>query len=363
MNATTENKTETFEPVTFQDVREGDCVRFVTANNGFGSDGGDLWRTGTVTKVTTKTVTVEITGHNPLAEDVFRDGKSRKLGRTARLRQAGWHHRCVSKAVTGQPTTARTATDLPKGTRVKDAEGRMGTVNGVDVGRVTLPDHPNYGREYVGVDWDADEKCPWGDRSRPFVDELAIVTPADTDEAPFQPGERVVHADGRRFTFVGVNPEDSSRILVARPTDGRVVAWLLTDCRAESKAEMDDPLSAVDFGEPRCVHGFVERPADRGRAIKACAEKGSVVSVGVFSDEGCVYAVDCAVQASDEAARLNTEEEHPASDPLYRWAVMCTEHEEQPANGCEECATEGCGAVDADDLDACGECSDCTGRN
>ena len=30
--------------------------------------------------------------------------------------------------------------------------------------------------------------------------------------------------------------------------------------------------------------------------------------------------------------------------------------------GCEECAAEGCGAVDTDDLDACGECSDCNGR-
>lgn len=103
MTTMAETETETFEPVTFQDVHEGDRVRFVTANNGFGSDGGDLWRTGTVTKVTTKTVTVEITGPNPLAEDVFRGGKSRKLGRTARLRQADWHHRCVSKAVTEQP--------------------------------------------------------------------------------------------------------------------------------------------------------------------------------------------------------------------------------------------------------------------
>jgi hypothetical protein len=28
----------------------------------------------------------------------------------------------------------------------------------------------------------------------------------------------------------------------------------------------------------------------------------------------------------------------------------------------KERATEGCGAVDADDLDACGRCSDCTGN-
>ncbi|WFB09539.1 hypothetical protein LRS74_22675 [Streptomyces sp. LX-29] len=72
--------------------------------------------------------------------------------------------------------TPRTAADLPKGTRVMCAEGRMGTVNGGDIGRVTNTDHPNHGREYVGVWWDAVE----GDmgcnrRSRPFVDELTVV--------------------------------------------------------------------------------------------------------------------------------------------------------------------------------------------
>lgn len=99
----TENKAETYEGVDFSKVHEGDTVRFVTANNGFGSSGEDLWRTGTVTKVTEKTVTVEITGPNPLAEDVFVGGKSRKLGRTARLRRADWHYRCVSKLVTEKP--------------------------------------------------------------------------------------------------------------------------------------------------------------------------------------------------------------------------------------------------------------------
>lgn len=101
MNATAD---ETFKPVDFGNVHVGDRVQFVTANNGFGSSGDDLWRTGTVTKVTDKTVTVEITGANPLAQDVFAGGKSRKLGRTARLRQADWRYRCVSKAVTDQST-------------------------------------------------------------------------------------------------------------------------------------------------------------------------------------------------------------------------------------------------------------------
>lgn len=102
-----------------------------------------------------------------------------------------------------------------------------------------------------------------------------------------------------------------------------------------------DLLAAVDFGEPKCVHGFYERPADRGAAIKACDRKPPAVSVGVFSDEGCVDFFDCAVQASDATARLNAEEEAPADDPAYRWAVLCAEHEEQPVNNCEECLAEG----------------------
>lgn len=91
-NAKTENEeptmTETFEPVDFSDVHVGDRVQFVTANNGFG--GGDqVWRTGKVTRVTDRTVTV--------------DCDSSLLGRAARLRRADWHYRCVSKAITEQP--------------------------------------------------------------------------------------------------------------------------------------------------------------------------------------------------------------------------------------------------------------------
>lgn len=102
----------------------------------------------------------------------------------------------------------------------------------------------------------------------------------------------------------------------------------------------EDPLGAVDFGEPKCVHGFYERPADRGAAIKACDRKPPAVSVGVFSDEGCVEFFDCAVEASDAAARLNTEGEAPADDPAYRWEVLCADHAEQPKDGCEECFTD-----------------------
>ncbi|WDN54026.1 hypothetical protein [Streptomyces clavuligerus] len=78
------------------------------------------------------------------------------------------------------PTTVeiaapRTAADLPKGTRVVSSDGRTGTVNGVDVGRVTNPDHRNCGREYVGVELDpVVGMAPGTGRTCLFVDELTI---------------------------------------------------------------------------------------------------------------------------------------------------------------------------------------------
>lgn len=94
MSVMTENQAptmnETFEPVDFSNVHEGDRIQFVTANNGF--DGGDdVWRTGTVVKVTAATVVVTCGSH--------------WFGSKAVLRkyQPAWNARCVSKAVTEQP--------------------------------------------------------------------------------------------------------------------------------------------------------------------------------------------------------------------------------------------------------------------
>lgn len=92
------------------------------------------------------------------------------------------------------PAEQHTAAGLPSGTRVMSSEGRLGTVNGLDIGRVTDTDHPNCGREYVGVTWDAVE----GDmgcnrRSRPFVDELTIIARPESPRV----GERVTYKIGR----------------------------------------------------------------------------------------------------------------------------------------------------------------------
>lgn len=75
----------------------------------------------------------------------------------------------------------RAGRDWPKGTRVSglDSQGiaRTGTVNGVDVGMVVEPGHDNYGRTFVGVNWDAPERPELGHivRNRPFTDSLTRV--------------------------------------------------------------------------------------------------------------------------------------------------------------------------------------------
>jgi hypothetical protein len=82
---------------------------------------------------------------------------------------------------------------------------------------------------------------------------------------------------------------------------------------------------------------------------------------GVFNDEGCVYVADTAGEAADKAEEYRQEDGGYYAD-LISVHVMCPDHrdQEQPKNGCEECSDEGCGAVDPTDLDACGECRDCS---
>lgn len=83
---------ETFEPVDFRDVHDGDRLRFVTADNGFNGR-GLIWRTGRVIKKTEKTARVEC------------DTAGLEAPERAVLRRDGWHARAVSKAA--QPQTGR----------------------------------------------------------------------------------------------------------------------------------------------------------------------------------------------------------------------------------------------------------------
>lgn len=88
MSVMTEKKTEAFEGVDPSNVHVGDRLQFMTRETGF-NGAGPYSRTGTVTKVTAKTVQVDC---------------GRGWG-TAVLRRdvVEWHSRDVRRVVTGQP--------------------------------------------------------------------------------------------------------------------------------------------------------------------------------------------------------------------------------------------------------------------
>ncbi|MFJ8855262.1 hypothetical protein [Streptomyces sp. NPDC102437] len=238
--------------------------------------------------------------------------------------------------------TTRTAADFPKGTRVMSPEGRLGTVNGVDIGRVTLPGHSNYGREYVGVNWDAIKGDMGANRrSRPFVDELSLVALLESPRV----GERVTYAVGRRTVNATVTRRTNDAGQVGVVDDGdqtgtvRYVSPALLTVQAPELDELhsaalyenrlrNELLAAAAPGEP-CKHGFRLRP---GAKLSIRCEFGH--EYGVFGDEGPIDRADCAVRAANDAARYAAEDD---GDTTYEVAIICPEHEEQRAVTCEEC--------------------------
>lgn len=75
---------------------------------------------------------------------------------------------------------AALVSEWPSGTRVsgRDSAGvlRTGTVYGGDHGAVLNPSHHNYGRTYVGVQWDELGNGAWNPpRNRPFTDTLTRI--------------------------------------------------------------------------------------------------------------------------------------------------------------------------------------------
>ncbi|MFD4234247.1 hypothetical protein [Streptomyces sp. NPDC058542] len=108
---------------------------------------------------------------------------------------------------------------------------------------------------------------------------------------------------------------------------------------------------------PGCIHGNVPVSEVVGDPVGACRDSRGNEDFGVFNDEGCIYVYDCAVDVANEAVKESAESD------WITWSKVCGEHAEQPASTCDECSAEGCGAVDSDDMDACGHCSDCELHN
>jgi hypothetical protein len=244
----------------------------------------------------------------------------------------------------------------------------MGTVNGVDVGRVTIKGHPNYGREYVGVDWDADEKCPWGDRSRPFVDELVIVSSAEasTDEAS---------TDEASTDEVTEAARHGETVKLHRELCGDQPKRKTPDLRQLANPEKADPEAVAEIhasrcpeckgagcpqcgykGTPRTVcpkHHVVDKRGGRSielGAIPACEP----ITYGAWSEGagGFVYTGDCATEvanwAADELRQLAKEDDTDKFEIL----AICPDHEEQPKHSCQECNAEAAEHEETDEAEA-----------
>lgn len=78
---------EHWEHAAFAAFKPGDRIQFWTNDNGYGGV-GEIWRTGTVAKVTAKTITV--------------DCDRNLLGARAVIRLADWGRRCPMKATPAQ---------------------------------------------------------------------------------------------------------------------------------------------------------------------------------------------------------------------------------------------------------------------
>ncbi|MFD0270888.1 hypothetical protein ACFVGY_30635 [Streptomyces sp. NPDC127106] len=151
--------------------------------------------------------------------------------------------------------------------------------------------------------------------------------PTPPASAPrFPSGSRVVCGDGRERTVEGLThrANEPARVVVAGGAE-----WIAADCTPA----------------PTCRHRIAARPDVTGDPIKECTRsRGWARGAGVFTDEGCVEAYDCAVEAANRAAELdaelNAEEDTPAEEPVHTWALTCPDHAEQPAGSCEECTTD-----------------------
>lgn len=181
-------------------------------------------------------------------------------------------------------------------------------------------------------------------RPAPVVDEPAEKPAPVAPELPA--GTRVTTSVGKyagqtgtvqernRGTVTNTESENFGRAYVSVKWDGTPqTPW------GEFFRPFADELTIVDTPAPAiCIHGGRPRPDVTGDPIKACANSSGGVDYGAFNDEGCFYAHDCAVDVANESAQENED----AADEVSTWGEMCRDHrdQEQPKDGCEECAAE-----------------------
>ncbi|MGX1513999.1 hypothetical protein [Streptomyces collinus] len=142
--------------------------------------------------------------------------------------------------------------------------------------------------------------------------------------------------------------DELARLLLTVRSGGQIVQEEAADGDHSARvypAGVLAPMRERELAANRCVHHQYAAEAVTGDPVKACARKSSGDRFGVFTDEGCAETFDCAVQAANAALVLDAD----AGESLHRWEALCSEHEEQPAGTCEECAADGAEAEDAEE--------------
>ncbi|GAA3087648.1 hypothetical protein GCM10020000_88110 [Streptomyces olivoverticillatus] len=122
------------------------------------------------------------------------------------------------------------------------------------------------------------------------------------------------------------------------------------DMKAAQGPQPGGSLPAVTSRKPasnRCVHHRYARDDTVGDPVAACAVTTPGDTFGVLVDEGLTGSFGCAVEAANEAARLNGRCDMPG-DAFFTWALLCAEHHKQPAGDCAGYAADGTGGEPAD---------------
>jgi hypothetical protein len=97
------------------------------------------------------------------------------------------------------------------------------------------------------------------------------------------------------------------------------------------------------------AHGIADKRGAHAAALDVtCCAAGTTYGVWDENDGGFTYVVDCAMDAANWAA--DQLDEDPDSDMVIK--AVCREHEEQPADGCEDCDAEPDYEESDDDEDA-----------
>ncbi|WP_328427869.1 hypothetical protein [Streptomyces sp. NBC_00443] len=176
------------------------------------------------------------------------------------------------------------------------------------------------------------------------VESVVQAWPVTAAELVAETGRSLDDVLGAAYEVTEEWKADGRRAVLAIAAASGQATKMTREAAAEVRTRLAAPVPplVLDLAPGHCVHGEYAAGVE-GDPAAVCDRKGPGARVGVFNDEGCVEAFDCAVQAASAAYVMNAEDEDARErsvdeGPLYTWAVLCGQHEEQRADGCEECA-------------------------